>query len=41
MKLLQSAWVTSTVNKITNIYLDNFDQSLIDEVNERIIKLIE
>lgn len=27
-------------NKITNIYLDNFDQSLIDEVNERVISLI-
>jgi integrase/recombinase XerD len=28
-------------NKITNTYLDNYDQSLIDEVNERMIKLIE
>ncbi|HTD99681.1 MAG TPA: site-specific integrase [Mucilaginibacter sp.] len=27
-------------NKITNIYLDSFDQSLIDEVNERVIGLI-
>ena len=28
-------------NKITNTYLDNYDQSLIDEVNERMIKLIQ
>ena len=28
-------------NKITNIYLDSFDQSLIDDVNARIIQLIE
>ncbi len=28
-------------NRITNIYLDSFDQSLIDEVNERVVKLIE
>jgi integrase/recombinase XerD len=28
-------------NKITNIYLDNFDQSLIDEVNDRIVQLLE
>ncbi len=27
-------------NKITNIYLDSFDQTIIDEVNERIIKII-
>lgn len=27
-------------NKITNIYLDTFDQSLIDEVNEKVVKLI-
>lgn len=27
-------------NKITNIYLDSFDQSLIDGVNEKVIKLI-
>ena len=27
-------------NKITNIYLDSFDQSVIDEANERIIKII-
>ncbi|SDD49306.1 Site-specific recombinase XerD [Mucilaginibacter pineti] len=28
-------------NKITNIYLDCFDQSLIDEVNAKVIQLIE
>lgn len=28
-------------NKITNIYLDSFDQSLIDEVNEKVISCIE
>jgi integrase/recombinase XerD len=28
-------------NKITNIYLDSFDQSVVDEVNERILKLIQ
>lgn len=28
-------------NKITNTYLDNYDQSLIDEVNDRMIKLIK
>ncbi len=27
-------------NKITNIYLDNFDQSLIDELNEKVINSI-
>jgi integrase/recombinase XerD len=27
-------------NKITNTYLDSYDQSLIDEVNERVISLI-
>lgn len=27
-------------NKITNIYLDSFDQSVIDDVNEKVIKLI-
>jgi integrase/recombinase XerD len=28
-------------NKITNIYLDTFDQSLIDEVNRKVVMLIE
>lgn len=28
-------------NKITNIYLDSFDQSLIDDANARIVQLIE
>jgi integrase/recombinase XerD len=28
-------------NKITNIYLDSFDRSVVDDVNERIVKLIE
>ena len=27
-------------NKITNIYLDNFDQSVIDELNEKVINSI-
>jgi integrase len=27
-------------NKITNIYLDDFDQSVIDEVNDKVISLI-
>ena len=27
-------------NKITNIYLDNFDQNLVDDVNDRILKLL-
>lgn len=25
-------------NKITNIYLDNFEQSVIDEVNEKVLE---
>ncbi|MGN6177841.1 MAG: phage integrase SAM-like domain-containing protein [Mucilaginibacter sp.] len=28
-------------NRITNIYLDTFDQSLIDEVNEKVIQLLQ
>ncbi|WP_423147006.1 phage integrase SAM-like domain-containing protein [Rubrolithibacter danxiaensis] len=28
-------------NRITNIYLDSFDQSVVDEVNEKVIKSIE
>jgi len=28
-------------NKITNIYLDSFEQSVVDEVNEQIVKFIE
>jgi integrase/recombinase XerD len=27
-------------NKITNIYLDNFEQSVIDEVNEKVVSLL-
>jgi integrase/recombinase XerD len=28
-------------NKITNIYLDTFDQSLIDEMNKKVIEFIQ
>ena len=28
-------------NKITNIYLDDFDQSLLDEVNEKVIAILQ